>query len=533
MVTQLALPSPGSLGIDGFTDYYPFQQEAVMAILDATTPVTAISMPTGGGKSLVAVIAAVLSGKKVAILTASKGLQSQYVETFKSLGLVDVRGQASHACLIEPVPVSEARCQTGYHCPRRIECPYFAAIDAARDAAITVTNYAMWATMLDRGEGLGPVDMLICDEADTIFDSLSSIMAASFSRAEMRRLLRIDLPERDCTPDQLRRWSAQAVGAFAQQMADARRALDQAGETPPHALRVRFREMKALSAHIERLQQALADPDSWVPEWEYGRFTVYPIWPMDFVDRWLYRYREAANAPTVPVPQVVLLSATLPRFSAEGLAGERPLTYHEYPSRVPISSRKVVHIPTVDMRRSTANVPIWLGRIDQLLDQRLDRKGIIHTTSYARRDQVVAGSKFAGFGLLHSHGSHDIEQAVGEFKGALAPTVLVSPSLTRGYDFPGEACRYVIIGKVPWPAPSALVKARTERFPDYQTFVAMQVLQQEAGRAVRYVGDWSEILIIDDAWRWFWPLARKYAATWFAEAVSGSVEIYNLSVPNL
>ena len=126
--------------------------------------------------------------------------------------------------------------------------------------------------------------------------------------------------------------------------------------------------------------------------------------------------------------------------------------------------------------------------------------------------------------VLLSHGSADIEEVVADFKTHAPPVALISPALTRGHDFPGEQCEVVVIGKIPYPdTRSAVVQARIKRWKDYPAFTAMQTIQQEAGRATRYVGDRCEVVIIDDDWKWFWPKYRHYASKWFAEAVKGSV----------
>ena len=69
-----------------------------------------------------------------------------------------------------------------------------------------------------------------------------------------------------------------------------------------------------------------------------------------------------------------------------------------------------------------------VARLDQIIGKRLDRKGIVHTVSYARRDWVLKWSKYSR--LLWTHAPDNTEKIVEQFKRAAPPAVLVSPSLS-------------------------------------------------------------------------------------------------------
>ena len=110
--------------------------------------------------------------------------------------------------------------------------------------------------------------------------------------------------------------------------------------------------------------------------------------------------------------------------------------------------------------------------------------------------------------------------AVKNFKNAPSPAVMVSPSLVAGWDFPAEDCRYIIIGKVPYPDIRApVLKARQKLDKDWAAYQAMMTLVQSSGRGVRAATDWCETLVIDDDWVWFWMKYRNFAPRWFADAV--------------
>jgi len=125
-----------------------------------------------------------------------------------------------------------------------------------------------------------------------------------------------------------------------------------------------------------------------------------------------------------------------------------------------------------------------------------------------------------------THSTRDVVDAVNMFKESSPPIVLVSPSVTTGYDFPmpeGNP-QYIIAGKLPYPDTSSPVaKARQEDDKEWSSYIAMESLVQSAGRCSRSVEDKSEILIIDDNWKWFLKRYGKFAPAWFRARYRGSL----------
>ena len=88
------LPPPNAIGApQQFTMWRPHQPKAILRAIETDKRFWAGVMPTGSGKSLTVIGAALLAGWRTLVLTSTKGLQSQYGESFESIGLVDVRGK--------------------------------------------------------------------------------------------------------------------------------------------------------------------------------------------------------------------------------------------------------------------------------------------------------------------------------------------------------------------------------------------------------------------------------------------------------
>jgi Rad3-related DNA helicase len=165
----------------------------------------------------------------------------------------------------------------------------------------------------------------------------------------------------------------------------------------------------------------------------------------------------------------------------------------------------------------------WVLRADQIIRGRLDRKGIFHTVSFRRRDLVTRESEFASIMLSNSSyrvqgSSATTARIVEQFKAASPPRVLVSPSLSTGYDFPYRECEYQIIGKIPFPdTQGRIMKVRHQQDPGYTSYIAIQELVQSWGRGMRAADDQCETFVLDDHIGWFIRKNSRDIPAWFKE----------------
>jgi Rad3-related DNA helicase len=161
---------------------------------------------------------------------------------------------------------------------------------------------------------------------------------------------------------------------------------------------------------------------------------------------------------------------------------------------------------------------IWLARIDQIVKSRLASKGIIHTVSYDRARDIVRANGYGPWAIVH--GSNDAAMKVKAFKHRQAPAFLVSPSMTTGWDFPHDECRWQVIAKVPFPDGRSLIhQERAKQDPKLPYYMAWQTLVQAAGRGVRAEDDYCETFVIDDHFDWLWHKYGDLAPAWFKAAI--------------
>lgn len=480
-----------------FQSYRETQIEAVHHVLNSDKRFNPLCIPVGGGKSLIAATLA-KHFDRTAILTVTKGLMDQYNSDFNSSGLVSIKGRQNFVCDVAD------NCKLGSHLrcssQRDDRCPYVQKYNEAKASDYLVTNYAYWLAVANKGQGLGNFDCLILDEAHSAASALSSFLDFHISEAEVERFT---LPPPKLNGEDLptwNRWAIRAETMLKKHLSTTR---------SPHHRALEAERMETLLDRLARLQTL--NDRNWVCELsegtKYGRF-----WKFDCV--WPGQYGEMLFQH---IPHVVLMSGTL-RPKALGELGIKrdDADFRSWPRVFPPNRSPFYHIKSVNVKygmddEATAK---WLATIDEIIESRYEqRKGIIHTVSYARQRLLLERSKFSRFMLANSNDpdSEEASAVVDRFRLAAAPCILVSPSFGTGWDFPGFDCEWQIITNIPFPPmQSKVMKRRKELDPSYQAVCAAKELGQALGRGMRFERDRCETFVPDDRLGWFVRLAGKF-----------------------
>ena len=500
----MLLPQPKDLGLPNkFSSWRHGQTRAIMDIVDSRVRFLTQIQPTGSGKSLCYITAAMLKGGRTLVLTSLKGLQRQLYDDFgESPGLSVVVGKSSHVCPNTGYSAEYAPCSLGRYCHKKKSggCSYYDAIEEAKLAQIVVTNYSFWHS--NKHDTLGYFDTLVCDEAHNAVNHLVDSLAITITRKSITSI-GLHWPE---SGDNHWKWVRDTQQAVDQMIKDK---IEELQSSVRGITGDRFKHLYHLNQRLKSLVPQ--QPDQWVVEWFSDHITFDPLWPPEFAEELLFR----------DINRVVLTSATMgaSTLSMLGVPTVGSMTT-EYPSYFPVARRPIYYIPTtrVDYRITNLGYGLWCSRIDQIVSKRLDRKGIIHTVSYDRCSRVMRVSEHSQY--FYTHKSRNLLQSLKEFRAAGTPAVLCSPSVVTGWDFPYEQCEYQIIGKIPFPdARRKVDKARKEKDPEYSCCMAMQNLVQTCGRGMRYPDDQCENMIIDDHFVWFVGKYRKFAPKWWLDAV--------------
>jgi len=510
-VTTLDGLRPADLGFS-YESYRPEQLEAVEQALYGDSAVQGLGLPPGAGKSLVAATIAKLGlPGRTLILTSTKGLEDQYLKDFRN-HLVDVRGQVNYPC-----PMART-CEDGR--PMGCGCAnpegYVAAVQQAAAAPVVLSNYSYW---LAAGiKAIGNFDTLILDEAVHAVKHLANHLRIAIDDRELHLLRIVTVPPKTGNLTDWQHWVAQIRPLARIAIQDLSvRALTPTGTD-------RLKRWKRLEEKLARFPVPL--PGKTKVEWVFEYEASTPAgrnWTWDVISP-----KKYTGLLIQGVQRVVLMSATLKKRTLEelGLQGQFTEWGRIFPAeRSPVylcpprSNGKAVR---VDRRTSEEELAIWVRHIDKIIGARLDRKGLIHTVSYARQQFLLQHSQHARFMIANTTDpdSDTASEAADKFRKAAAPAILVSPSFGTGWDFPASQCEFIIVAKVPFqPSQSPLAKAKTRYDPDWMNAEALQELAQSTMRGMRSETDQCEVFITDAHLSWLLGKNRELAPRWFSQSV--------------
>lgn len=492
---------PSEIGLpDRFEAFRPAQVEAIDQALNSSNRFIPMALPLGSGKSLIAMGIARASGLRTVILTATKGLMLQYADDF-SPNLLEIKGRANYKCDHWP----NMNCRYGQleGCPLADNgCTYECHRSQARLAPTVVSNYAYWFHVNEHPPGLDssdkPIQQLILDEAHQSPAELSKYLQTEI-RESWLHTSGLQSPRQSEDISAWREFALNSVVVITRQLTEATKRLKLAvvNRSITRHTRDRVYELDALKTSLGAI--SIMTPEDWVLETRegtrHGRVWVFDnVWPAQ------HSFKLFRN-----IPKIILMSGTL-RPSTLRLLGIPPSQYQfrEWPRVFPAAHTPIYHIPTIKMNHKIdqAGLDLWVRRIDEIIESRLDRKGIIHTVSYARQKYLLEHSHYAKYFFANTNDpeSESAAEIVVRFKASYAPAILVSPSFGTGWDFPRRQAEWIIVAKVPYPdIRSKIIQARTARIPSYASQLAMQDLEQSVGRASRDFFDRAEVFIVDNS----------------------------------
>jgi ATP-dependent DNA helicase DinG len=496
-----------------FDEWRPKQLDAVIDAACSDTRFTILNMPPGTGKSPAYMGISRIVGGRMLVLTQSKGLQTQLMNDFAAMGLMEVKGLNNYPCLLlsadsPSATCDEGPCHAGVDCSfKEFGCHYYDAVRAASKSPLVVTNYSYWMTVQRYADPLsiGTFSTLVLDEAHDAADALSEFVRINVERQEVSALLGMSMP-RQAAIEEWAEWASHALP-------DARNKLELAKNAA-----IMHRHGATVIRRLHRLcnsLSALAHAKTWTTDWviDSGKEAVrfQPVWASGYAEDFLF----------AGTPRVIFTSATVTARDAKYLGVDpKDLTFKTYPSPFPVANRPIFVVPTVSVRygMTEGELRIWLNRIDQIIDIEKEYKGIIHAVSYKRAHWIHRHSRHRRIMLIHDPRS--TRSIVDRFKRASPPCILISPAVSTGWDFPYEDTRWMIVAKMPFiDSRSAVVKARRRTDKGYLNYVAMVALIQTVGRGVRAVDDWCRTYIIDDNWKWLYRATRGNVPRWFTVAI--------------
>jgi Rad3-related DNA helicase len=487
-----------------FHAWRPGQIDAIETIVSTDQRFVAGAFPTGTGKSVLTVASGKINGGRTVILTSTKMLAEQYLSDFSDCGMVEMRGQSNFHCT--ETYKRNATCADGrkLKCPARIseECEYIRARKTFLESSLSVTNYDYYLSSIIHGDGCGPVDLLVLDEAHTAVQQLSDAITITLNHLDNEPFYMITGTPPFARPiPEWKEWSRQAILKIKN------------AKFMTHGMDSDEKFSHFTSA-LKRLSEI---PTNWIAEHDTDTKSSFaPLWPTEYAKEILF-----ASAKKVLLVSATIVPKTLHLLDIQDSESLFLQTNYSFPvHRAPVY---LFGAHRIDFRTSPAQWIETIARMDALIDRRTDRKGIIHSVSYDRQKFISTQSRHRD--TMISPISRFLRDEVNRFRRQPPPSLLVSPALTTGYDFPGRECEYQIIVKLPFvDTRGAVMKARVNQDPEYANYMTAQTLTQMCGRPMRSPSDQCENFILDTHMNWFWRTQdrkgfRHLFPSWFVPLV--------------
>jgi ATP-dependent DNA helicase DinG len=504
-------PTPADMGFNPakFPVWRPVQVRNAEDVLNSTTRTTACCMPVGTGKSLAYVAIAKLMQQPTVILTATNNLLAQLHSDFPELPVI--KGRGNYECE-SGYGTCEEGAAAGCEHRGQPQCPYAHAKAEFNAAPIGLTNYAYWLAA-GKGEGLAQRKLVIMDEGHDAANVVCDALTVNVTDKDVK-LIGAPPPPSAVSLTAFATWADWIKTAYPLAKAKGAVLEKQAGDdktATKNLIRVR-----RLTTGLAVLLQASALGESWAVDGgdRTGRgredsaywYTLTPVHPGRYTELTLLR----------GATQVLVYSATITPQALITM-GVTDATFLDYDSPFPVLSSPVYYVPTVQLSaKSTAESKrVWADRIDEIIAGRMDRKGIIHTVSYSRAEELMDLCGHSDMFVTHGPGAAQTEKAIRIFCKSTRPCVLVSPSVHTGYNFPGHLAEYQIVAKLPWPdTRSNLMQMRlglnqppyaAARFEGeiYRGYLIASNIAQAAGRGMRGEKDMCETFIVDSSMGFF------------------------------
>lgn len=533
-----------------FETIYPGQVKALQEVLAAfeDEDVVVLDAPTGTGKTLLGeVTRRLVKADKTLYGCHSKALQDQFVGDFPYAQVIKGRGNYPTERYPEKFPKDgvwspdQLTCddctwdgEGCAWCRGKGSCPYEVAKKAGIQGALTVANTAYMLAEWNHIGKLSGRDLVVMDEADTLEAALMGFVSVEVSRKRMEKW-GWNPPGKSTVKGSWEEWVNEKIPVLEDMLARERgKAVAIGGQglrAGARAALAQRREVRYIEGLIEGLRVV-----------KYGLENDQP---------WVYT-GEGSSRDKSPGPKAVsfkpsrvdmfgkellwkhgkkwlLMSATVisatEMLDSLGYSGGYRLV--KVPSTFPVENRKIYPVMMAQMKYSmTDQEKAKMGAaLVEVCRRHKDERILVHTASYQLAGYLTAALENTNFGqrpVITHVGSSDKAAALAKYVSK-PDSILLSPSMDRGVDLPGDLCRVQVICKMPFLSLGDKQVSARLHSRGGQTWYGVQTVRtivQMTGRAVRNPTDHASTYILDSQFQArVWSGNRGLLPDWWREAV--------------
>lgn len=487
--------------------HFPFksprhdQLETISEIVDAISQgykYIVLEAGTGTGKSAIAYTLSSMYESSY-ILTVTKQLQEQYLNDFNNLKLV--KGRNNFTCNQDSsLTCDEGKCiMEGFACEdSENTCDYYIQKNIALNSKTVISNYHYMFLELNYVNDFTKRELLICDEAHNLENTLMKQLTLEFSIDDLKDYLNLEIGD-----DILYELDNGDYDVWLQFISEIKeeyqREFDKIKDVHMPQLIEKISFFKRQIGDCSRFaENILQDPYSWVFDYspDYNIIEFKPLKIDNYAKNTLLRYGEVCIFMSATILDYEFFSKCLGISKDEIYAIRRKSPFDM--ERNPIKSCGDYEL---SHKQINENAPKTIEIIKSILDSHKDEKGMIHTVSTSCKDYLIDN---LDDGRLIDHNSRNRIEQLEAFKDSEKPLVLISPSMNEGVDLPGDLCRFQIIYKLPYPdLNDKQIRLRANADEDWYDYKTALSLIQTYGRGMRFEDDYCRTYFIDSRIRDF------------------------------
>lgn len=499
---QGELSHPALRGLpEAFREIRPHQVEAVKEILEKFEDgidVVFLDAPTGAGKTLIAELVRRFLGTRAVYSCTTKSLQDQFLRDYTYAKVLKGRanyvpqepkangGWSSATCADCTWSKSTGQC---VWCPDPPTCAYRLAKGKAAEAELAVLNTAYY---LNEVNNPGPSafrdwPLVIIDEADTLEGELMGYVTVQVPEAAGKKY-KIIPPKKVTKNESWIEWCGDAIPKVRTFF----------GSISPATTDLKKIRSKKSAGHLMRKLEHLSaglEESSWVytgrkdsPNIEFKPVRVDGLGTQVL-------WNQARK--------FLLMSATWisPAEAAMSLGLERSWSTVSVPSTFAPARRPVYVSPVTEMRMGNKDeaYPKMAAGVSEILRRHPTDRILVHSVSYSLSEFLQANIVDDKSRIFSYARAAEREGAIRKLRETEAG-VLIGASLDRGVDLPDDACRVVVICKVPFLNLGDKQISAKLYGPGGQLWynvATVRTLVQMCGRGMRSEDDYCTTYILD------------------------------------
>jgi Rad3-related DNA helicase len=493
---------------------------AVAAAFDAGYGQVFCDAPTGSGKTLLGEVLRRSLGVRALYLCTTTQLQAQVLRDFPYACVI--KGRKHYPTELFPDVTCDA-CEgklCGY-CSFGA-CPYALAKQAALGAQLAVANTAYFLSEANnlfgefglRKDGRPAFDLVIIDEADRLEATLMGVISLEFTHKQLN-LWRV-APPLTTDAEVVAPWLERKVlPAIRQRLAAFEARVEQLEGRTRAAVRRQIAEYEELEARTVDVINEYGEGNWVLCETAIG-IAFRPVSVREYGRTWLWQH----------APRWLLMSASLirPRIMAHelGLPLIDEAQIVTVPSTFPAARRPIYALDVARLTRNVIDVtlPKVLDALDEIIIAYPGERVLVHC--HSKRILGACRDRFGDLARAKWYTTPQDREAVVAAYLATPAAVLFSLAMDRGVDLPDDACRVVIIIKMPFAdlgdAQVAARKARSGGDVWYDV-TTIRTLVQASGRGMRHAEDWVCTYILDASFKTFFARQHRNFPPWWRDAV--------------